>query len=116
MVIGERASRVNVPLHQYSTVERGTQARDLQGVAIEHRLGRACGAAQIDLKHDPMQVRIDARECEFSRVGLRRETARKLDHVGDRALIPNFVDGWTVDFAIDGYRRTDGWHEDHVTR
>jgi len=62
-----------------------------------------------------MQTGIDAREGEFCRVGLGRETARKLDHVADRALIANFVNGWPVDFAIDGDRWTDGRDEDHVT-
>ena len=114
LVIGESAGRVNVSLQQYSSVERGTQTRDPQGVAVTHSLGRACGTAQVDLKHDPMQIGIDARECDLCRVGLWRETARELNHVGDRAVIANFVDGWTVDFAIDGDRWTDGWDEDHV--
>src|SRR5207249_10889783 len=70
LVIGEGAGRVNVALQQYSSVERGTQACDAQRVTVAHSLGRACGTAQVDLKHDPMQIRINARECEFCRVGL----------------------------------------------
>src|SRR5205814_10515904 len=64
-----------------------------QGVAVAHGLGRACGTAQVDPKHDPMQTGIDACEGESCRVGLGGKTARKLDHVGDGALVANFVDG-----------------------
>ena len=63
-----------------------------------------------------MQTGIDARECELCRVGLGRETAGKLDHVGDRVLGANFVDRGSVNLAVDGDRWPDGWNEDDVPR
>src|SRR5205814_4267425 len=64
----------------------------------------------------PMQIRIDACECEFCGVGFCGEPPCELDHVSDRTLIANLVYRWTVNLIIDAHRWSDGRHENHVVR
>ena len=114
VVVGIGAGRIDVALHENAGIERRTQSRDPQAVAIAHALGLARARAQVDLQHHPMQVGLDARQGHLGGVRLGSEPARELDRVGDRALVLDLVDRRPVHFPVDRDGGPDRGDEDHI--
>src|SRR5215211_4468870 len=115
LAVLDDAGPIDVAIQAHRIQKRWASSWHAQQVAGAEAGTSLLRAPQVDIEHDPVTLLVDPLNLGKLRVGLRRQPAAEVKQVRDDAIVSEFVDGRSPNFARDTHRAAYRRNENHVS-